>query len=175
MRTSIVALVTIVLVGCVGIDDDPLPAEAAARSLTSCPPPVPVLYAPSGDTSDSTPLYSWSEVPGATSYLFELLTAAGLHLEFRQYVYTNSHSGIDLSAHADVQMYWKVKSRCDELLSAYSSLLHFRYVPPPPPPPGDGDHDGQCYPSLKACLRECTGVCERRINCGGASAHKCFE
>lgn len=36
-------------------------------------------------------------------------------------------------------------------------------------------HNLQCYPSLRACEAECCGVCERRINCGGATGHKCFE
>jgi hypothetical protein len=36
-------------------------------------------------------------------------------------------------------------------------------------------HDLECFPSLRDCEESCCGVCERRINCGGASAHKCFE
>jgi hypothetical protein len=67
---------------------------------------------------------------------------------------------------------------------------------PPPPPPrcGDGEcqreheschscpqdcggcgADGQCFPNKRECEAVCRGVCERRIECGGASAHKCFE
>jgi hypothetical protein len=38
-----------------------------------------------------------------------------------------------------------------------------------------GDHDLECFSSYKQCVAVCEGVCERRINCGGASAHKCFE
>jgi hypothetical protein len=38
-----------------------------------------------------------------------------------------------------------------------------------------GDNNLQCFPSYKSCIAVCLGVCERRINCGGASAHKCFE
>jgi hypothetical protein len=35
--------------------------------------------------------------------------------------------------------------------------------------------DLACFPSLSSCLDACTdGVCERRINCGGPTAHKCF-
>jgi hypothetical protein len=66
--------------------------------------------------------------------------------------------------------------------------------PPPPPFCGDGEcqrehescnscprdcggcsADGQCFPNLRECEAACRGVCERRIACGGASAHKCFE
>ncbi len=43
------------------------------------------------------------------------------------------------------------------------------------PPACDGAHNEVCYPSFKACSDECCGVCERRIGCGGESAHKCFE
>jgi len=42
-------------------------------------------------------------------------------------------------------------------------------------PSCDGAHNEVCYPSFKACSEECCGVCERRIGCGGESAHKCFE
>lgn len=35
--------------------------------------------------------------------------------------------------------------------------------------------DLACFPGLNSCLDACTdGVCERRINCGGPTAHKCF-
>jgi hypothetical protein len=47
--------------------------------------------------------------------------------------------------------------------------------PPSPPPSGCGSHNNVCFGSYNACARECCGVCERRINCGGGSAHKCFE
>lgn len=47
-------------------------------------------------------------------------------------------------------------------------------TPTPPPPPQCG-YDLQCFPSLRQCQAVCCGVCERRINCGGATAHKCFE
>jgi len=43
------------------------------------------------------------------------------------------------------------------------------------PPTCTGAHNETCYPSFKACSEECCGVCERRIGCGGESAHKCFE
>lgn len=175
MRSFIATTIIIALVGCVGHDDD-LSMAPASHSLTSCPPDVPVLFAPSGDISEPTPLYSWSAVPGATNYIFEVHDSNGVLIEFRQFNSTTSHQGYDLSAHAHVQLNWRLKSECGGLASPYSSPRYFRYVPPPPPeePPPKG-HDGQCYPSLKACLKECTGVCERRINCGGATAHKCFE
>jgi len=38
----------------------------------------------------------------------------------------------------------------------------------------DSESCGTCFPSLRKCLEACPGVCERRILCGGASAHKCF-
>jgi hypothetical protein len=49
------------------------------------------------------------------------------------------------------------------------------YLGPPPPP--DCPYNLKCYPSLHQCEAECLpvgGVCERRINCGGSTAHKCF-
>lgn len=47
--------------------------------------------------------------------------------------------------------------------------------PPQPTPPPPGCHNLQCYPSLRQCQAECSGVCERRILCGSETAHKCFE
>jgi hypothetical protein len=32
-----------------------------------------------------------------------------------------------------------------------------------------------CFDGYEECARNCCGVCERRISCGGESAHKCFE
>jgi hypothetical protein len=40
---------------------------------------------------------------------------------------------------------------------------------------GGGGNNNVCFPSYNACAAVCQGVCERRINCGGPSAHKCFE
>lgn len=36
-------------------------------------------------------------------------------------------------------------------------------------------NNGQCFDSQEACQDVCAGVCERRINCGGPYAYKCFE
>ena len=33
----------------------------------------------------------------------------------------------------------------------------------------------RCFPSQEECEAVCCGSCERRINCGGPSAYKCFE
>jgi hypothetical protein len=47
-------------------------------------------------------------------------------------------------------------------------------TPPPPPPPCGANLS--CYPSLRQCQEACCGgVCERRINCGSETAHKCFR
>ncbi len=172
MRLPIVIAMGIAVAGCV--DDETLSTESISQAVTCPPTEAPAPYAPLGATPDSTPAYSWSAVAGATGYLWELLDSNGAHLGFAQYRTSTWIQGPDLSAHADVQLRWRVAGRCEQFgpPGPYSPWSYFRYVPPEPPPPTP---TGTCYPSLKACLSECTGVCERRINCGGANAHKCFE
>jgi hypothetical protein len=41
--------------------------------------------------------------------------------------------------------------------------------------PGTGGNDGVCFPSYDECAAACSGACQRKINCGGGNAHKCFE
>jgi hypothetical protein len=38
-----------------------------------------------------------------------------------------------------------------------------------------GSNNLVCFPNLSECEAVCGGVCERRLNCGSANAHKCFE
>jgi hypothetical protein len=173
MKALLTAIMVFTFIGCVGLDDEGLQTESASSALTLCPAlSAPVAYNPSGNTGDSTPLYSWSAVPGATSYTMYVLDPAENWADYEQGSVDTSYQGNDLSGYANVQLRWKVKAQCEDVngyhASPYSERYFMYYV-------GGGGGGGTCYPSLKACLAACSGVCERRINCGGASAHKCFE
>lgn len=177
-RLQIVISIAIAVAGCADLDDDALSEESGSQAVTSCPPTdAPIPYGPSGDIPEPNPVYSWSAVAGVTGYQWESLDLNGVYYGYNQHRTSTSTQGLELLS--GVQMRWRVAGRCGEFgpLGPSSPWTYFRYVPPPPPPddPPGGGHNGQCYPSLRACERECTGVCERRINCGGATAHKCFE
>ncbi len=177
MRALSVSILIVTLVGCADLDTGELPTESTSSALTTCSTlTAPVPYGPSGNIGDPTPLYSWSAVPGATNYTIYVLDPNENWLDFALGTTNTWHQGQDLSDYANVQLRWKVKAECyDESgyhPGPYSGSVYFKYYLNEDPP---GGNDGSCYPSLKACLAECTGVCERRINCGGATAHKCFE
>lgn len=173
MRTLLLVVMNM-FVGCADLDEDVLPTESASSALATCPTlSAPIPYGPSGNTSDHSPLYSWGAVSGATTYSIYVLDPAEVTIDKKLNTTNTWYQGIDLSDYLNVQLRWKVKGECHDATGYHAGPYSpSTYFVPYQNTSGGG---GTCYPSLQACLAECAGVCERRINCGGANAHKCFE
>jgi endonuclease/exonuclease/phosphatase family metal-dependent hydrolase len=125
--------------------------------------PSPSTYPPYPPSQSTNAKHEWLD------YVFYSNAHLAPRESFNYVLQLRDDNGADLSDH-------------------YAVLGRFRFSPPvdnppppapppplPPPPPPLGGHNMQCFPSYNECAAVCGGVCERRINCGGPSAHKCFE
>lgn len=160
---------------CAAPPDDPIETERQALGDDGpvCVPVIPEelrAISPSGTIDHRRPTFVWhSPEPERRKYLQVVSTDSGARvLEAR------IPSGTWYTAEGDlpegIELRWTVSS--SPCSSRGASATFAIQVPPTPEPPG---HGGQCFPGLRECEAVCRGVCERRILCGGASAHKCFE
>jgi hypothetical protein len=168
----------IVLVGaCSASPEDPGQTASNNNKTTlvanplSCELPAPHPRAPSGHACPNT-TFVWDEVPGATHYRLNVLTSTEAFLFPPVDVQGISYQHSSDLPHGDLSFNVSAHNDCGR--SPASSRMYFTVAScddPPPPPPNPC---GQCFDGFNDCAAACPGTCERRISCGGASAHKCF-
>lgn len=170
MKTTSLRLPAVLLLAFVAVWSLASPAIAAP-----CPTTAPFAINPVGTIYDTPrPTFTWNAVPYAQSYTLYVQTVADGTIVLRQVGIVSTSFPCDQDLPFDVDLRWKVKAEATGCAAGpYSSILPFRIENAPPPDPSCPNL--ACFPSLKACEDSCvTGTCERRINCGGATAHKCF-
>jgi hypothetical protein len=136
-----------------------------AANQVSCELPAPNPRAPNGDACPNA-TFVWDEVPGATHYQLNVLTSTENFL-FQVDVGGISYQHPSDLPHGDLSFNVSAFNACGR--SPASSRQYFTVKDCR----GD-DPCGKCFDGFNDCAAVCPGTCERKITCGGASAHKCF-
>jgi len=152
-------------------------AALSSPAVTSlCPIEAPTGLDPVGTVYDTTrPTFAWTTVPSAKSYTLYVQYAGGGEVVQRWIGIVPTAFTADVDLPLDVDLQWKVKGEAKGCTAGpYSTPLQFLLRNSPPPPNSDCPNLA-CFPNQGACESACIdGTCERRINCGGATAYKCF-
>jgi hypothetical protein len=107
---------------------------AATAPLAQCPPTAaPTPAGPAGDVGTARPTFSWTAVPGATSYTLYVLDPAE-NWVIRQTNLTTTSFTPTSNLPEGVELRWKVKGESSCGPGPYSPSTYFTLQPPAPPP-----------------------------------------
>jgi len=116
--------------------------------VTPCPPVAsPETSAPSGNIGSTTPTFSWTAVPGASSYTLYIIKMSDESVVLRQTTLTGLSFAPSSPLPVGIELRWKVKSESTCGPGPYSPSISFRIgqTPPPCPPtaaPNPGEPSG---------------------------------
>ena len=100
-----------------------------------CPPTVaPTPAGPSGTVRTSTPTFSWSAVPGASSYTLYVLRVSDEAVVLRQTGLTKTSFTPAAPLPSGIELRWKVKAESSCGPGPYSPSVYFRVDETPCPP-----------------------------------------
>lgn len=112
-------------------------------STAPCPPTVaPTPGGPSGTIRSATPTFTWSAVPGATSYTLYVLRVSDEAIVLRQTGITTTSFTPAAPLPSGVALRWKVKGESPCGPGPYSASVYFDVSDTPCPPTAAPDPEG---------------------------------